>query len=195
MILWIVAAVMTAVFLLLLIMVWLRKINFDAIHQNFLEMEDVYGGKVIRNGFAVRPRFAGEFKGKEFSISITSDKSDGKRVYYIALAMQARSKINFSVLDHRSLADVEIPEERRERMLAFGDDRYMLEVGKKYHITKVDLNDLTSAIRKIDPFVYILVGKTNILLERASNDIFQDTKLAVIEPILDGMYELSHAAN
>ena len=82
-------------------MVWLRKINFDAIHKNFLRLEDQYGGRVIRGGFAVRPRYAGTYEGNEFSIAITTEKANGQRLYYVAVNMQCKSKMAFSIFGHK----------------------------------------------------------------------------------------------
>jgi len=53
-------------------LIWLRKAQYDAIHRNFLDLVDQYGGRVVRDAFAIRPKFMGKFKlkGKEKSVSI-----------------------------------------------------------------------------------------------------------------------------
>ena len=59
-------------------LIWLRKIQFDAVHRNFLDLVDHYGGRVIRDGFAIRPKFSGFVNDRRISISISSEKKTKK---------------------------------------------------------------------------------------------------------------------
>ena len=97
-----VLAFFVLVLVVLLLLIWLRKAQFDAVHRNFLDLEDHYGGRVIRNGFAIRPKYSGVFKENRMSISISSEKKtdDHPRQFYISIYMQAPSQINFTVLSN-----------------------------------------------------------------------------------------------
>ena len=48
MIVWIIVISVAVVLILLAGMVLLRKVHFDSIHRNLLDLEDKFGGKVIR---------------------------------------------------------------------------------------------------------------------------------------------------
>ena len=194
-ILWIVAIVLTVFLLLLLVMLGLRKINFDAIHHNFLELVDEVNGKVIRRGFAVRPRLVGTYKGQEFSVSITTDKSEGKRLYYIGVSMRGKSQFAFSILDNASIRDLEIVPERRERMRPVFDDRYSVEVDRKDQLNWLKIDKIEQAINGVHPFGYVLVGRSNMILERAVDNIFDNTKAEVLRPLLEGLSNLHKAVS
>ena len=191
--LWSLAILLTVVFAVLLFIVWMRKLHFDRIHHNFLDLEDAFGGEVVRGGFAVRPRYRGTFEGRPFSVSITSGKSDRKRLHYIGVSMQLKSPTTFSILSDESLKDVDVDAERRKRMLPILDDRYHLEVKARTHLAHLDVEALSRAVAALDPFGYILVGRTNTMMERLSQTIFEDTRLDAMRPLLEGLSHLQKA--
>ncbi|MEZ4764279.1 MAG: hypothetical protein R3C26_14200 [Calditrichia bacterium] len=95
MVLWTIANFMTIVFLAMLLLVLFRKIQFDAVHRNFLDFEDEFGGNIDRRGFAVRPKYNGIYKGQPFAISFTSEKDQQIRRYYIVITMKGHSQKKF----------------------------------------------------------------------------------------------------
>ncbi len=193
MVLWTVAILMTILFLILLVLVFLRKLQFDAIHQNFLEFEDAFGGRVIRNGFAVRPRYAGSYKGEEFSISITSEKTEDERRYYIAINMHSDSQTSFTIMSKDWLGKRELSPERQREAISVNDESYLLEATSLANLRSMDIPKLENIISMMHPFAYVLIGKSRILLERASVNIVQDTKLEALKPLLEGMFHLKLA--
>ncbi len=71
------------VILFFVIINYLRKLHWDAIHNNLLDLEDEIGGAVIRKGFLARPVFHAKYKGSEVTINFSQDKRQGKRINYI----------------------------------------------------------------------------------------------------------------
>lgn len=189
-ILWTIALGLTIIFLLLLALVGLRKFQFDAIHQNFLDLEDQYGGRVIRAGFAVRPSYAGKFKGQEVNVAISTEKAEGERRYYIGVTMETNAKTNFFIKSTAWMGKTEIPEDQKERTLPILNGQYWLEAKDANDLEALDLPDFEKIVSGIHPFAYILVGNSRMLLERISYQIVNDTKLDIINSLLEGMYRL-----
>jgi len=190
MILWIIVLVLTVVFLALMILVWFRKLQFDAVHRNFLDLEDKFGGKVMRAGFAVRPRYTGEFKGQRVTVSITYENTKDGRKYYIAATMQCASKVNFTVMSTEWLERREIPDDKKRSMRYILGERFLIETPAAKLMKKLNIPSIEKAVQKIAPFAYILIAKSGIVLERISTNIVEDTQLNKIEGLFEGMYLL-----
>ncbi len=185
-----IAIIVTLVFLVLLGLMWLRKLQFDAVHRNFLLLAEKIRGKVIRHGFAERPRFSGNFKGQDISISFTTEGGKGERKYYLTLTMQAKSKINFTILSSGWLEKREFTPEEERRMISLDDGAYLLETSKQGQTKKLSPEKIEEVIHSIHPFAYILMAKSGMILERASTNIATDTHPDQILPLLEGMYAL-----
>lgn len=193
MVLWIIALTLLVVFLALLLLVWLRKIQFDAVHRNFLKLEDTLGGRVVRGGFAVRPRFNGEYRGQKISISITYESGKNGRKYYIALTMQAHAPVNFTIMSTQWLDRQEIAEEKKRTTRSILRDRYLIETTNANMLKKLNFKKIENAVQQIDRFAYILVAKTGIILERVSENIVKDTEVEALSKLIEGLYALKLA--
>ncbi|RMF61720.1 MAG: hypothetical protein D6748_00970 [Calditrichaeota bacterium] len=188
--LWIITITVTCVFVVLLALMWLRKLQFDAVHKNFLELSKRISGKVLRNGFAERPRFSGKFKGQDVTISFTTESSKKGRNYYITLTMQAKSKINFTVLSSQWLNREDFSKDHESRVIPLKDGEYLLETSKKGQLKKLNTQQMEEVIHSIHPFAYILMAKSGMILERTSTNIATDTHPDKLFPLLEGMYHL-----
>lgn len=188
--LWTAAWVVTIIFLVLLFLIWLRKINFDAIHHNFLDLEDAFEGKVIRNGFAVRPRFSGKFKGQDFSVSISTERDRNGRRYYIAVSMQAKARFNLTIMSNDWLARRSDEADTGRHIRSLQNGRYVLETSDSAQLKKINIGRMEKIIPEMDPFAYVLVANNGMILERTSTNIVSDTKLEIMRPLLEGLYAL-----
>ena len=178
------------VFLVLGLMVFLRKIHFDTIHRNLLDLEDKFGGKVIRGGFAVRPKYTGDYKGKKISVTITFSKEKDGRKYYIELTMQANSKLQFSILGPNLMDGQEITPERKEKIVKLDPENYLLEVTDPKHIKSLNIKQISNIVNKMYPFVFILITKTGLMFEKVSNDLIKDTDIRQLGNLFKNLYEL-----
>ena len=186
MLLWGIFIVLAVIFAILLVMVFIRKLQFDVIHQNFLDLEDKIGGQVRRAGFAARPSYACEYKGQNVSISFTSEKNKGDdRRYYITATMEAKAKINFSILS----ADWMGPAQKNDKrtLIPLQDGEYLMEPRNSTQLHKVKLPSIEAQLEKIAPFAYILMAKTGMILERTSKNITEDMKADSLLKLIDGM--------
>ena len=189
----IIAIAMTVVFLLLLLMTFLRKIKFDAIHHNFLDLEDEFGGRVVRAGFAARPRYAGTFKGIEFVISFTTEKDKEVRRYYLTVTMHSSSTYNFTVMSREWLGEANLDEKREREAQSINNRRYLVESTDSATLKLLDLPLIEGAVEVMDPFAWLLIGQNRMLLERASENIIEDTKPDALRPLIEGLYQLQTA--
>ncbi|RMH95886.1 MAG: hypothetical protein D6681_12730 [Calditrichaeota bacterium] len=183
-------AVLALIFFTLLGLLWVRKLQFDAVHQNFLDLEDNFGGQVIRAGFAVRPRYSGNFKGQRVSITFTKEGRGRGRRYYITITMQAHSRVNFSIMATGWMQTPEAGSRSNRSMTPLKEGKYMLEVQKKRQLKKLDLKRLEEAIAVMDPFAYVLMANSGMLLERPSVNIVEDTRFGALSRLLEGMHRL-----
>lgn len=190
MVLWTAVIVFAVVVLILGAMVFMRKIHFDTIHRNLLDLEDKFGGKVIRGGFAVRPKYSGDYKGQKVSVTITYSKEKDGRKYYIELTMQAKSKLQFSILGPNLLEEKDITPERKSKMVKLEEGDYLLEVTNPAHIKLLNMKKISDVAAKMYPFVFILITKTGLMLEKVSHDLIKDTDVRQLGSILKNMYEL-----
>ncbi len=175
-----------------IILIWLRKVQYDAIHRNFLDLVDQYGGRVLRDGFAIRPKFAGTFNHAKMSISISSEKKkDGQsRQFYISVYMQIPGKTNFTILSNNWLNDQNTDNLSNRFLHKIYNKNYLVEVSRKENLKKLDFKKIETLVNKMDPFAYVLVSKKGIILERLSQNLLKDTEYSCLQPLLEGMYEL-----
>lgn len=190
MVLWTIAIIMTIIFLAMLLLTLVRKAQFDAIHHNFLDLEDEFGGEVVRNGFAVRPKYAGEFKGQGVSVSITSEKVESDRKYYIAVTMQAEADKTFSLMSTKWLGKKELPPEQNRETIPLKDGDYLLEASDPSNLYTFDTSLIENILSEMPAFAYVLMGKTRMLLETTTMNVVEDTKLDAMRPLFEGMYRL-----
>lgn len=190
---WIILISLAIVIIVLAIMVFFRKLHFDTIHRNLLDLEDKFGGKVIRGGFAIRPKYSGDYKGKKISVTIAYSKENGARKYYIELTMQAKSKLQFSILGPNLMEGQEIPPERKKKIIELPEEKYLLEVTDPSHIKLINITKIGDIVKTMYPFVFILITKTGLMIEKVSNDLIKDTDIRHLGSLFKNMYELREA--
>ncbi len=189
-ILLIVAIVLGIIFLGFWILIWVRKLQFDVIHRNLLELEDAFGGKVRRGGLASRPRYTGSYKGNKVSVSFSYESKENSKQYYIAVTMQCRSPVQFTVLSRNWLAHQADAHQEGKNVKAIADGHYLVEVSKSHFMKKIPLKKIDPIIRRLDPFAYILVAQTGMIMERVSTHLVKDTQFGVIQEIFENLFRL-----
>jgi hypothetical protein len=174
-------------------LIWLRKAQYDAIHRNFLDLVDQYGGRVVRDAFAIRPKFMGKFKDTTVSVSFSSEKKEKNqsRRYYISIFLQANSIINFSILSMDWLSK-EGQNKLGERIVkSIFDQKYLIEVSDKELMKILNPEAIEGVVSRMHPFAYALVTKKGIILERLSQNLIEDTEFTQINELLEALYGLS----
>jgi hypothetical protein len=176
------------------ILIWFRKLQYDAIHQNFLDLVDHYGGKVIRGGFAIRPKYAGEYNNTKLSLSISSEKKKDQqsRRFYISLYLEAPSKINYTVMSANWLNIDSVDMSDRSIRKICGN-KYVIEVSEKKMLERLPIAEIENMVEKLDPFAYVLVSKRGLILERISQNLIEDTKFEHLDKLIQDLHALSRA--
>jgi hypothetical protein len=170
-------------------LIWLRKLQFDAIHQNFLDLEDHYGGKVYRGGFAVRPKYVGLFEKIKLSISISSERKNDRqsRRFYISIYLESPGITNFTVMSVNWL-NLEKNDMSKRHFEKIYENKYLVEVSEKRVLSRLNLGQIEETIQKMHPFAYALISQKGLILERISQNLVEDTKYEK----LDGLVKLLH---
>ncbi|UCF65639.1 MAG: hypothetical protein JSW33_07330 [bacterium] len=174
-------------------LIWLRKAQYDAIHRNFLDLVDQYGGRVVRDAFAIRPKFMGKFMDTTVTVSFSSEKKDKNksRQYYISIFLQANSIINFSILSMDWLSK-EGQNKLGDRIVKnIFDQKYLIEVSDKELMKNLNSKAIETMVSRMHPFAYALVTKKGIILERLSQNLIEDTEFTQINELLEALYGLT----
>jgi hypothetical protein len=172
-------------------LIWIRKIQFDAIHQNFLDLEDHYGGKVYRGGFAVRPKYIGLYEEIKLSISISSEKKSERqsRRFYISIYLEAPSLINFTVMS-TSWLNLEKNDMSNRHVKNIFKNNYLIEVSEKRILSRLDLKKIEELVQQMHPFAYVLISKKGLILERISTNLVEDTKFEKLDSLVKRLNNL-----
>jgi hypothetical protein len=179
--------------LILLVLVWLRKVQFDAVHRNFLDLVDHYGGRIIRNGFAIRPKYSGSFNKRRISLSISTEAktSEHPRRYYISIYVQAPGVLNFSILSNEWRNCQEGSENKKRYSRNIANKQYCIEATTNKIFRKLKLEKLEKIVLRMHPFAYALVSKNGIILERLSENLIVDTEFSRLSVLLDAINDLT----
>ncbi len=176
------------------VLVLLRKFQYDVVHRNFLALEDRYGGKIIRGGFAVRPRYVGEIEGNRFSVSISTEKNKqgSGRIYYLSFFMQKAADANFTIMSVDWLGKNVEAHRKKGQVKPIFQGKYQVEAAQKELFKKMDWPRMEEIVQQIHPFAYALVSSRGIVLERLSTNLARDTEFEQINPVINGMLKLGH---
>ena len=107
--------------------------------------------------------------------------------------MQARSQLQFSILGPNLMEGQEISPERENKIVKLSKGNYLLEVTDPAHIELLNINKITEIVTKMYPFVFILITKTGLMLEKVSADLIKDTDIRQLGGLFKNMYALREA--
>jgi hypothetical protein len=172
---------------------YLRKLNLDAIHFNFLELADTIGGQVMRKGILSRPVYHGAFKSIELTVNFSSERAQKKRRQYLDISMAKNSSYNITIstrdwIEGRSeesssdFVPLDIPGDVNYVILKPDDVTYVKEINEKRFI---------ECVKNLTPFTFIYIGQNGILFERECDNIALCTKSPKIKDTVELLFELS----
>jgi len=174
------------------VLIWLRKVQYDGIHRNFLNLVDHYEGQIVRAGFASRPKFSGQFKDFPITVSFSSEKKGGRpfRRFYVAVFLQAPGKLNFTIMSKNWMSETEPQTLSGRHILWLSDGEYLVEVTDKNLLRKLDVKQIEEILSQLHPFAYVLVSKRGLILEKLSRNLMKDTEEEYLLPLFEGLYAL-----
>jgi hypothetical protein len=182
---------------LLLFLIWIglifiRKSLWDVVHQNLIDMEDNFSGKIIRNGFAARPVFHGKMNGEDLTINFSTARTKSGRKTYINITSTLKRDLSLTITEKNWLLEQndKIPENGRE-----------INVNEKYnYIIMTGINKQSDqlignekfkdALRNSDNLAYLFIGKSGTICEFWSAQIDKDTQFDRMKSRLENIQTL-----
>lgn len=188
--------VLIGIFLILTalaILIWLRKVQYDGIHRNFLSLVDRFGGKIVRFGFASRPKYTGTFHDFPITVSFSTEKKSDShsRQFYISIFFRSPGKMNFTIMAKNWLSEAQLKAVSLRFIQWVANKEYLIEVTEKKLLNRLDLPHIEEAIKILHPFAYILVSRKGLILEKLSQNLLQDTEEKYLVPLFEGLYHLT----
>jgi hypothetical protein len=173
---------------IMLVLVWTRKLHWDAIHMNLLELVDEFGGDVIRNGFSARPVYKHNFDGIELIINFSSQRTQKGRTHFMDISLGREFKAHFTIAarswlqrEHGQADAGYQPDD-----LLPGDD-YALRKGDDGGRISADPAAFKEAIEKILPMNFMYIGATGALYERECDNLAMATRPHELIPLINNL--------
>ncbi len=180
-------ALIILLLLLFLLTIWLRKSQYDAVHRNFLSIEEEFGGKVVRKNFLFRPFYAGKIKGRETRVGFTSEKYNRRHSIYIHYTMECKAKFQAGIIENGwySSREEKSPENHQPLLNGKYLAQFKQEVSDKFIIK------LENIIKEMPVFSYILIAKTGIIMERQTGNAFAEQETEFNSKTIKSMLKLA----
>ena len=189
--------VIAAVVVFVLWFIWaglafLRKSLWDVVHQNLLDLEDNYDGKIIRNGFAARPVFHGKVDGNNLTINFSTAKTNSGRKTYIDISLTVESDFSLTITEKKWQQEQDGETRKNALELATNNGTtYYIMPGDSEKV-KVLTGDegLKEVLEKFENLVYFFIGQSGAICEFWSDKIDIDTKFETMQPRLKQIRKL-----
>ncbi len=187
----IVSLVVVLLLLLWIGLIFLRKGMWDAAHRNLLDLEDRYGGQVIRNGFAARPVYKGKIHNRDITINFSSEKSRAGRVNYMDISIDADSALTLTIAESNWLK-IQNPEAPLSKTVVETD-------GARYHLMPDDNRKLqrlagreafVRAVGRFNNLAYFFIGKSGVICEFKMDNVARDTEFELLNTRLQNIFIL-----
>ena len=170
----------------------LRKLHWDAIQMNLLELADTIGGSVIRKGILARPIYHGRYQNMDLTINFSTDRTGGKRNNYIdiSIGMNLDNVYTISSLEwirESSAGSVEdfVPLELTT------DIEYGIRQNKgKKLFAKSGSAKIKKYLEELDPFRFLHVSQNGILFEKEGENLGISTKHPKLKQHIDTLFGL-----
>jgi len=163
-------------------LVFVRKTMWDVVHRNLLDLEDMYGGKVSRQGFASRPIYQGTYENTGLTINFSTEKTaDGRRTYIdISYAKSCPVSLTLSGKKWLEERNDDQPEDFVE-VKNHNQNSFILRPKSEQRISRL-INDekFVDCLDELDQLAYLFVGNTGVICEFYSDEITKDTSAELL---------------
>lgn len=167
---------------------YLRKLQWDAVHSNLFDLVDEFGGDVYRRGVLARPVFHGTYKNCEVTINFSQERINSKRRNYINISIDKKINKSITIV---SLDWIKAQNESTDDLeIITMDDSQEYGIRLK-NINNTKKNELKSQLKELIPFNYIFLGQTGLIFEKESNNLGSETKVDSLKPYIEIIYNLS----
>jgi hypothetical protein len=193
----IILSIIAGFFIILAVLVLMRKSMWDVVHQNLIDLEDHYDGKIIRNGFASRPVFHGKVDGSELTINFSTAKAKSGRKTYIDFTLTKSSDISLTIAEKNWLKEESDSEQQNPTEIIINDDlSYIVMPSDNHKIRKIISKEgFRPALSQLDGLAYFFVGKSGTIVEFITDKIDRDTKFKLMKKRLEQINGLQSIIN
>jgi hypothetical protein len=175
--------------LFFLIINYLRKLHWDVIHSNLLDLVDEIGGNVNRRGFLSRPVFHGNYKNCEITINFSQERINSARKNYINISINKKLKKSITIASLDWIKSQNESTDGLETISMNDAKQYGIRINKMKDTFK---KDLIYQLEKIVPFNYIFMGQTGLIYEKESENLGTDTKFDLLKSDITHIFNLSN---
>ena len=192
--------IIIAVFVFILFLItfnFLRKLQWDAVHHNLIDLADDIGGEVIRRSMLSRPIYHGNFKKQDITINFSTEKVKKGRNNFIDISIGHKFSTAFTISAFAWL------EEREDSALdefaslnIKSTQRYGLRSDKgEGVINKKKESQFHDFLIKLDPFYFIYIGNNGLLFEKDGGNLAISTKHPALKNDIDALIGLIKVIN
>jgi hypothetical protein len=175
--------------LFFLIIYYLRKLHWDVIHSNLLDLVDEFEGNVHRKGFLSRPVFHGNYKNCEITINFSQERIKSARKNYINISINKKLNKSITIASLDWIKSQNESTDGLETILMNDSNQYGIRINKIKETLK---NDLKHQLEKIVPFNYLFIGQTGLIYEKESKNLGTDTKSDLLKSDITHIFNLSN---
>ncbi len=193
---WIITIITVVLFITWLILIFIRKSLWDAVHRNLIDLVDAYNGKIHRKNYASRPVFKGKINNVDFTVSFSSGRTAGKRNNYINFSLDQTADILLTIAEHDWLIENEGKAEGLTRFQISDDKIYLIRPANNRKIERlINKKDFRRVLAQFDGLAYFFVGKSGTLCEFNTERVDQDSKFENLKRTLNQILLLLKTLN
>ncbi|MCB9059451.1 MAG: hypothetical protein H6627_12845 [Calditrichae bacterium] len=181
------AGIVTILFLIWIVLIYMRKSLWDVVHRNLIDLEDHYKGKIIRNGFAARPVFHGKINEHDLTINFSTARSKEGRKTYIDFTLTISSPLSITIAERDWLKEQDSENPNMDSVLFINDDlAYVLLPANNRKVEKIIAKDeFRRVLKKFNNLAYFFVGRSGTICEFWTDKLDKDTEFKVMNERLN----------
>lgn len=182
-------------FILFGILIFMRKLHWDAVHHNLFDLADEMDGQVIRRGFASRPVFHARYRDKDIAVNFSTDRENGKRRHAVDISIGIETNLSLTISSKNWLRSQKTP--IAEDYENLGEDKlsgYSIRYGEnKQTLNAESMQVLGEEIKKLIPFNFLFIGSSGILFENTFDNVAMGTRHPGLKDRIDTLLDLNES--
>jgi hypothetical protein len=157
---------------------YVRKLHWDLIHHNLLDLVDDIGGKVIRQGMLGRPVYQGMYQKLDVTINFSTEKGKTGRKNLIDISVGTALNNSFTISALKWLGEREESAVSEFKEIKFETiHKYGIRNGAVKDIVKTNSeNKFYEILKLLDPFLFLYVGVNGLIFEKEGGNLAVSTK-------------------
>lgn len=164
--------------------IFLRKLQYDQMHQNLLDLVDKYGGEVVRRGFAASPVYNGKFKNKMLVINFSSVREEkNEREFYATFTYEVKISRLFSIMSLEWLEKHPVEQNPDAKTFEVGKFRVSSSQPETLKMFK-NKPEILDILQNMDNLVYLFSSVRGVMFEVQIGNMLHGSKIDFLESSL-----------